>query len=111
MEGKISLGEFIQKRRKHLYMTQDQLADKIYVSKSAVAKWERNGGVPDRDNLYRLAEALGVTTNDLHRIIATSDIKENDMNINITSEVIAILESYGYTVISPGEKVRKKDGQ
>lgn len=85
-------------------MTQEQLANKIFVSKSAVAKWETNGGIPDRDNLFRLAEALNVTVNDLHQIIEKQNLEDVDLDINITAEVIATLESYGYKVIRPGEE-------
>lgn len=100
----MSLGQFIYRRRKHLHLTQEQLADKLYVSKSAVAKWETDGGIPDRDNLYRLAEALGVTVNDLHHIIESPNYEDVDLEVNITAEVISTLESYGYKVIRPGEK-------
>lgn len=104
MEKRMSLGEFIIKRRKRLYMTQEQLAEKVHVSKSAVAKWETDGGIPDRDNLYKLAEVLGVTVDDLHRIIENPQVQDIDMEINITADVIATLESYGYKVIRPYEK-------
>ena len=103
----MSLGQFIYRRRKHLHLTQEQLADKLYVSKSAVAKWETDGGIPDRDNLYRLAEVLGVTVNDLHHIIESPNYEDVDLEVNITAEVISILESYGYKVIRPGEKEKE----
>ena len=103
----MSLGQFIYRRRKHLHLTQEQLADKLYVSKSAVAKWETDGGIPDRDNLYRLAEALGVTVNDLHHIIESPNYEDVDLEVNITAEVISTLESYGYKVIRPGEKEKE----
>lgn len=99
----MSLGKFIVKRRKCLHMTQEQLADKIHVSKSAIAKWETDGGIPDRDNLYRLAEIFGISVNDLHNIINGMEVDEKGY-VNITSEVVAILESHGYKVIRPGEK-------
>ena len=100
----MSLGEFIGKRRGCLHLTQEQLADRLHVSKSAVAKWETNGGIPDRDNLYRLAEVLNVTVNDLHHIIEQSKLSQVDLEANITADVIAALESYGYQVIRPGKK-------
>lgn len=90
-----------------MFLTQEQLAEKIHVSKSAIAKWETDGGIPDRDNLYRLAEVFGVTVNDLHRIINGTDEEERKMDINITAEVIATLESYGYRVIPPGRRKTK----
>ncbi len=100
----MSLGKFIYQRRKHLRMTQEQLADRLHVSKSAVAKWETDGGVPDRDNLYRLADILGVTVNDLYRIIENPRFEDIDFKINITPEIISVLESYGYKVIRPNEE-------
>ena len=100
----MTLGQFIHRRRKHLHMTQEQLAEKLYVSKSAIAKWETDGGIPDRDNLYRLAEVLGVTVNDLHRIIENPNFEDIDFEVNITPDIISALESYGYKVIRPGEK-------
>lgn len=40
-EGKKTFGAYILKRRKELGMTQKQFAQKLYVTESAVSKWER----------------------------------------------------------------------
>ncbi|MBR4760879.1 MAG: helix-turn-helix transcriptional regulator [Lachnospiraceae bacterium] len=98
----MSLGKFIANRRKYMRLTQEELADKINVSKSAIAKWETDAGIPDRDNLQRLAKAIGVSVDDLHRIIDTNNLEDVDFEVNITPEVIAALESYGYKVIRTG---------
>ncbi len=103
-----SLGQFISMRRKHMRLTQEELAEKIGVSKSAVAKWETDGGLPDRDNLKRIAEIINVSVGDLYRIIERSGIKEADLRVNITPDVIAALESYGYRVVRPDEEVNKE---
>ena len=103
MKEQISLGEFLAKRRKYMNLTQTEMAERIGVSKSAVAKWEVNGGLPDRDNLVKISETIGVTIEELHRIINNSYMKKVDFDINITPEIIAILESYGYKVIRPTE--------
>ena len=101
MDDRTSLGKFISKRRKYLRMTQEELAGKIGVSKSAIAKWETDRGIPDRDNLANLSEALTVSIGDMHRIIRNKNIENIDLNVNITPEVISALESYGYKVIKP----------
>ena len=93
-----SLGRFIAGRRKYMRITQGELADRIGVSKSAVAKWETDGGLPDRDNLRRLSEVIGVSVDDLHKVIDRSG-ENNETEVNITSDVIASLESHGYKVI------------
>lgn len=100
----MSLGQFIAMRRKRLAMTQEELAKKLNVSKSAIAKWETDAGIPDRDNLYKLSEIIHVSVNDMHQIIKSKDYKDIDLEINITPEVISILESYGYKVIRPEEQ-------
>ena len=109
----MTLGEFIASRRKYLHLTQEELADKLYVSKSAVAKWETDGGIPDRDNLKRLAGEIGVMVDDLYRMIRDKQENAEDLKVNITSDVIDVLESYGYTVIRPkGEQssmIKRKD--
>ncbi len=110
MGGRMSLGKFISKRRKLMRLTQEELADKVGVSKSAIAKWETDGGLPDRDNLKRLSEVMNVSVDDLHRIIQLKDCDDVDLKTNITPDVIAALESYGYKVIRPGERGGKDDG-
>ena len=89
-------------------LTQEELADEVGVSKSAIAKWETDGGLPDRDNLRRLAEVMKVSVDELHRIIGQTEKKGGSFNVNITPEVIAVLESYGYKVIRPGESEERR---
>ena len=98
MSEDMTLGKFISMRRNHMRLTQEEMAERIGVSKSAVAKWEIDGGLPDRDNLKKLSEVINVSVNDLHRIIDSTYLKAEDLKINITPEVIAVLESYGYKV-------------
>lgn len=102
MDEKTSLGKIIQRRRNFMRMTQEELAGKIGVSKSAVAKWETDGGLPDRDNLRRLSEVIDVSVDDLYRVIDRAKARDVDLEVNITPYVIAMLESYGYKVIRPG---------
>ena len=45
MESKKRFGEYICRRRKELGMTQREFADKLYVTESAVSKWERGGSL------------------------------------------------------------------
>ncbi len=103
MGDRTTLGKYISTRRKSLGFTQEELAEEIGVSKSAIAKWETDGGLPDRDNLKRLSKTLGISVDELHRIIELANAKSIDFEINITPEIIAALEAYGYKVIRPGE--------
>ena len=55
------IGQRIRQRRKQLDLTQEQLAEKMAVSRSAVAKWETDKGLPDVGNLKILARLLNVS--------------------------------------------------
>ena len=101
----MTLGGFIAARRKVMRLTQEELAFKIGVSKSAVAKWETDGGFPDRDNLKKLSEVINVPLEQMYRAMERDGAIDIDFKTNITPDVIAILESYGYKVIGPGEDV------
>lgn len=98
----MSLGTFISKRRQFLRMTQEQLAEELHVSKSAIAKWETDRGIPDRENLKKLAEKMGVSADILYHLIDMEDVDPD--NINITRDIVAVLESYGYVVVPPNER-------
>ena len=50
-------------------MTQEQLAEKLNVSRQAVAKWERGESTPDLDSCIKLAELYGITVDLLVRDI------------------------------------------
>lgn len=51
--------------RKESGLSQEELAEKIGVSRQAVSKWERSEASPDTDNLIRLAEIYGITLDEL----------------------------------------------
>ncbi|MCR5738235.1 MAG: helix-turn-helix transcriptional regulator [Lachnospiraceae bacterium] len=90
-------------------LTQEELAARIGVSKSAVAKWETDGGLPDRDNLKKLSEVINVPLEQLYRTMEREGAIDIDIKPNITPDVIAILESYGYKVIRPDESNKENE--
>jgi HTH-type transcriptional regulator/antitoxin HipB len=51
--------------RKQMGLSQEQLAEKIGVSRQAVSKWERSEASPDTDNLILLARLYNVSLDDL----------------------------------------------
>lgn len=101
MEEKECLGQYIAKRRKYMGLTQEELAEKVGVSKSAIAKWETDRGLPDRDNLKMLAVVINTPVDEFYRMISKSNSVNVSQDINITGDVISALESYGYKVIRP----------
>ncbi len=51
--------------RKLLQMTQEDLADKVGVTRQAVAKWESGETVPDLEKSMLIADAFGVSLDEL----------------------------------------------
>lgn len=57
----MTLGEKLKEARKQAGFSQEQLSEKLGVSRSAVAKWEVDNGIPDVDNLKTLSRLLDVS--------------------------------------------------
>uniref|UniRef100_UPI004056F30F helix-turn-helix domain-containing protein n=1 Tax=Agathobacter sp. TaxID=2021311 RepID=UPI004056F30F len=60
-------GKLIAELRKKKGLTQQQLADQLNLSNKTISKWESGAGSPDVGNLPVLADALGVTVDELLR--------------------------------------------
>ena len=59
------VGKFIASRRKELGLTQQALANKIYVTDKAISKWERGLSLPDITLLEKLSKILKVEIEDI----------------------------------------------
>ena len=59
------LSENIITLRKKQGMSQQSLADAVFVTRQTISKWEKNLSVPDADALIRLADALDTTVQNL----------------------------------------------
>lgn len=55
----------LQRLRKLQGLTQEQLAEKLYVSRTAVSKWESGKGYPSIESLKQLSRVFGVSIDDL----------------------------------------------
>jgi transcriptional regulator with XRE-family HTH domain len=57
----MTLGEKLKAARKKAGLSQDELAQKVCVSRQAITKWENNKGIPDIANLKALATLFDVS--------------------------------------------------
>ena len=92
----MTLGEKIRESRRKCGLSQEQLAEKMSVSRSAVAKWETDKGLPDVGNLKLLGQLLHTS---LDRLL--DDTEEADASV--------IREKYNLIAYGPGCKKVKKD--
>lgn len=74
-----NFGEFLKQKRQENFLTQKDLAKKLFVSESAVSKWEKNIAHPDITLLPRLSKILGVTEHEL--ITASIDMQSREEKV------------------------------
>ena len=77
----MKFNENLKYLRKEAKLTQEQLAEKLNVSRQAVTKWESGQSLPDIQNLKEMADMFGVTMDALVGDIGTK--KESVMNKKI----------------------------
>jgi transcriptional regulator with XRE-family HTH domain len=61
----LKFAENLKKYRQAKELSQENLAQKLYVSRQAISKWEQGDGAPDLNNLVKLAELLDVSLDTL----------------------------------------------
>lgn len=57
----MTIGEKIKEARKSAGLTQEQMAEKLMVSRQAITKWESDKGIPDVENLKAISGLLNVS--------------------------------------------------
>ena len=75
----MTFGEKLKEARKNAGLSQEQFAEKMSVSRSAVAKWETDKGMPDVNNLKVMAQLLDVSVDyllDEDEKLSFNEIKE-----------------------------------
>ena len=73
------LSDKIKKYRLDNNLTQQELADRLFVSRNAVSKWETNNGYPSIEILKELSKLLNVSIDDL---LEQDDVKSITINNN-----------------------------
>lgn len=61
----MNIGKHLKTLREKNNLTQEQLADKLFVSRSNVSKWERNISLPDAETLLELSKIFNVSVDDI----------------------------------------------
>ena len=76
--------EKLQELRKHRGLTQEELAEALFVSRTAISKWESGRGYPSIDSLKEISGYFGVSIDDLlsgDQLILIAE-KENESNLH-----------------------------
>ena len=91
----MTIGQLLKEKRKEYQLTQEQLAEKIYVTNRTVSNWETNKTTPDIDSLIRLAKLFDLSLDNL--LLEGSDVVEN---IKKYAEVKRIKNYHRATIIT-----------
>lgn len=89
------LGENILKLRKKSGLSQEQLGEKVNVTRQTISNWELNETTPNPEQLKLLSKALNVSIdelldNDIKGVIETK-VNEIDINIVKNNNLLKIL--------------------
>lgn len=95
-------GAVIRKLREKKNMTQEELAEKIFVSSKAVSKWETGQGFPDISLIEPLAQALGISVIEL---LSGEDINNTNQSANVARTGFYVCPVCGNVIQATGEAV------
>ena len=76
----MDFSEKLQELRKQKGLTQEELAQKLYVSRTAISKWESGRGYPSIDSLKEIAKFFCVTVDQLLSGEEVLTIAQEDQN-------------------------------
>ena len=99
----MELNEKLQELRKSRGLTQEELAELLFVSRTAVSKWETGKGYPSIDSLREISRYFSVSIDDLlsaDKLISIAE-RENKSNIrNICDIIIGIADIFALLLIA-----------
>jgi len=97
----MSIADRIQHLRKLKGISQEELADKVGVSRQAVSKWESEQSIPDLDKIIMMSDYFEVTTDYLLKGIETRKQETGKtLNANLFVFVATALNFIGLIVAS-----------
>ena len=84
----VKIGKFLQTLRKENGLTQEQLAERMGVSRRTVSRWETGSNMPDMDILMELSDLYTV---DLREIL-NGERKSEHMNEELKETVLQVAD-------------------
>ena len=98
----MEFNEKLKELRKSKGLTQEELAEALFVSRTAISKWESGKGYPSIDSLKDISKYFSVTIDDLlsgEKLIFIAE-KENKDNIqNICDLIFGIIDVCSFLLI------------
>ncbi|MGN9134984.1 helix-turn-helix domain-containing protein [Clostridium sp. HCP1S3_B4] len=98
----MEFNEKLQQLRKSRGLTQEELAEALYVSRTAISKWESGRGYPSIDSLKEISNYFSVTIDDLlsgDKLLSIAE-KENKSSIRgICDLLFGIVDLFSFILV------------
>lgn len=98
----MEFNEKLQELRKNKGLTQEELADILYVSRTAISKWESGRGYPNIDSLKEISKFFEVSIDDLlsgEKLLSIAE-KENKSNIRGMCDLLfGIVDLFSFVLV------------
>lgn len=95
-------GDVVRRLREGKKLTQEELAERLFVSSKTVSKWETGKGFPDIGLLEPLAKALDISVIEL---LSGEDIRNRNRSSNMMKSKFCVCPICGNVIQSIGEAV------
>ena len=86
----MNLSDNLKKLRKENNLSQEELADKLNVSRQSVSKWESGSAYPEMDKMIQLCKIFNVNIDEL----LNQDIKEVKNNKQVKNNINVFVDSF-----------------
>ena len=94
--------EKLQELRKNRGLTQEELAESLYVSRTAISKWESGRGYPSIDSLKEISNYFSVTIDELlssEKLLSIAE-KENKANMqSMCDSLLGLLDIFAIVLM------------
>lgn len=98
----MEFNEKLQELRKKRGLTQEELAEALFVSRTAISKWESGRGYPSIDSLKEISKYFSVTIDELlsgEKLISIAE-EENTFNIQrMCNLLVGIVDLFSFILI------------
>ena len=101
----MSLGDNIVYLRKKMQITQEELAEKLYVSRQTISRWETDQVLPDIDTIVKLCDFFNCDMDSLVRGDVAKKEREANTVIN-HSEIINVIKDDKINKMKKGHKIK-----
>lgn len=94
----MSLGNKLLNLRKEKGLSQEEVAERLNVSRQTVSKWETDQSTPDFDKILPLCELYGITSDELltgkksepNKKVNVNEYEENNSNVRFRAQYIGV---------------------